>query len=105
MAATREEKTTVTTTSSSSPTTNRGSFTTPKETVTFKKEIKKSKFIAIAGSISNEQSAHSFLNQVKDMCATHNCWAYKVSDTTPFWFTIICDSVPAYEFDVVKRII
>ncbi|MBA0770363.1 hypothetical protein Gotri_019013, partial [Gossypium trilobum] len=54
-----------------------GAFTTIKETVTFEKEIKKSKFIAIAGPISNEQSAHSFLNQVKDPRATHNCWAYK----------------------------
>ncbi|XVF15287.1 hypothetical protein REPUB_Repub09cG0138000 [Reevesia pubescens] len=70
----------VITASSSSTTTNAGSFTTIKETVTFEKEIKKSKFIAIAGPISNEQSAHSFLNQVKDPRATHNCWAYKVGD-------------------------
>ncbi|XVE86852.1 hypothetical protein DITRI_Ditri18aG0068600 [Diplodiscus trichospermus] len=60
--------------------TNAGAYTTIKETVTFEKEIKKSKFIAIAGPISNEQSAQSFLNQVKDPRATHNCWAYKVGD-------------------------
>ncbi|PPS17519.1 hypothetical protein GOBAR_AA03051 [Gossypium barbadense] len=70
----------VTTASSSGTTSNAGAFTTIKETVTFEKEIKKSKFIAIAGPISNEQSAHSFLNQVKDPRATHNCWAYKVGD-------------------------
>ncbi|GMJ04020.1 hypothetical protein like AT4G38090 [Hibiscus trionum] len=70
----------VTTASSSSASSNAGAFTTIKETVTFEKEIKKSKFIAIAGPISNEQSAHSFLNQVKDPRATHNCWAYKVGD-------------------------
>ncbi|KAG4175786.1 hypothetical protein ERO13_A11G206500v2 [Gossypium hirsutum] len=67
----------VTTASSSGTTSNAGAFTTIKETVTFEKEIKKSKFIAIAGPISNEQSAHSFLNQFKDPRATHNCWAYK----------------------------
>ncbi|KAA3474159.1 IMPACT family member in pol 5'region [Gossypium australe] len=70
----------VTTASSSGTTSNVGAFTTIKETVTFEKEIKKSKFIAIAGPISNEQSAHSFLNQVKDPRTTHNCWAYKVGD-------------------------
>ncbi|XP_012492098.1 uncharacterized protein LOC105804150 [Gossypium raimondii] len=70
----------VTTASSSGTPSNAGAFTTIKETVTFEKEIKKSKFIAIAGPISNEQSAHSFLNQVKDPRATHNCWAYKVGD-------------------------
>ncbi|EEF31688.1 IMPACT family member in pol 5'region [Ricinus communis] len=55
-------------------------FTTIKERVTFEREIKKSKFIAIAGPISDEQSAFSFLSQVKDPRATHNCWAYKVGD-------------------------
>ncbi|XP_010526669.1 PREDICTED: uncharacterized protein LOC104804173 isoform X2 [Tarenaya hassleriana] len=54
-----------------------GEFTTIKEVVNFEKEIKKSKFIAIAGPISNEQSAQSFLSQVRDPRATHNCWAYK----------------------------
>ena len=41
-----------------------GAFTTIKERVSFEKEIKKSKFIAIAGPISDEQSAFSFLSQV-----------------------------------------
>lgn len=50
--------------SGSSSNNNAGAFTTIKETVTFEKEIKKSKFIAIAGPISNEQSAQSFLSQV-----------------------------------------
>lgn len=57
-----------------------GAYTTLKERATFEKEIKKSKFIAIAGSISDEQSAFSFLSQVRDPRATHNCWAYKVGD-------------------------
>ncbi|CAL1377534.1 unnamed protein product [Linum trigynum] len=57
-----------------------GAFTTIKEKVIFEKEIKKSKFIAVAGPISSEQSAFAFLNQVRDPRATHNCWAYKVGD-------------------------
>ncbi|XP_057958976.1 uncharacterized protein LOC131151666 [Malania oleifera] len=55
-----------------------GAYTTIRETVTFGKEIKKSKFIAIAGPISDDKSANSFLSQVRDPKATHNCWAYKV---------------------------
>ncbi|XP_028754524.1 uncharacterized protein LOC114713995 [Neltuma alba] len=57
-----------------------GAFTTIQEKVTFEKEIKKSKFIAVAGPISDEKSAMSFLSQVRDSRATHNCWAYKVGD-------------------------
>ncbi|XP_030527694.1 IMPACT family member in pol 5'region [Rhodamnia argentea] len=55
-----------------------GAYTTIKEKVVVEREIKKSKFIAIAGSVSDEQSAFSFLSQVRDPRATHNCWAYKV---------------------------
>ncbi|CAL2267072.1 unnamed protein product [Prunus armeniaca] len=68
----------VTTAASSSS--NGGAYTTIKERVRFEKEIKKSKFIAIAGPIPDEQSAQSFLSQVRDQRATHNCWAYKVGD-------------------------
>ncbi|CAI9111127.1 OLC1v1011269C1 [Oldenlandia corymbosa var. corymbosa] len=57
-----------------------GAFTTIPERVVFQKEIKKSKFIAIAGPISDERSANAFLSEVRDPKATHNCWAYKVGD-------------------------
>ncbi|XP_062100264.1 uncharacterized protein LOC133806147 isoform X2 [Humulus lupulus] len=73
-------KRTMVTTGSSSSGGGGGAFTTIKERVSFEKEIKKSKFIAIAGPISDEQSAFSFLSQVRDPRATHNCWAYKVGD-------------------------
>lgn len=55
-----------TTYSSSKPTNNHvgGAFTTLKERVTFEKEIKKSKFIAIAGPVSDERSSLSFLSEV-----------------------------------------
>ncbi|KAG1342280.1 hypothetical protein COCNU_05G005090 [Cocos nucifera] len=39
-------------------------YTTLKERATCKREIKKSKFIAIAAPISDERSAHSFLSEV-----------------------------------------
>ncbi|GAU46811.1 hypothetical protein TSUD_190670 [Trifolium subterraneum] len=66
--------------SSSSSSGNSGEFKTIKERVSFEKDIKKSKFIAIAGSVSDDKSAMSFLSQVRDPKATHNCWAYKVGD-------------------------
>ncbi|XP_058775120.1 uncharacterized protein LOC131649374 [Vicia villosa] len=69
-----------TTMASSSSSSNSGEFTTIKERVTFQKDIKKSKFIAIAGSVSDDKAAMSFLSQVRDPKATHNCWAYKVGD-------------------------
>lgn len=50
--------------STSSSSNNSGAFTTIKERVTFEKDIKKSKFIAIAGSVSDDKSAMSFLSQV-----------------------------------------
>ncbi|XP_058097017.1 uncharacterized protein LOC131242423 [Magnolia sinica] len=55
-------------------------YTTLLERVTCEREIKRSKFIAIAAPISTEQSAHSFLSEVRDPRATHNCWAYKIGD-------------------------
>ncbi|KAL0423148.1 UNVERIFIED_CONTAM: IMPACT family member in pol 5'region [Sesamum radiatum] len=70
--------------SSSTPTPSNnstaGAFTTLTQRVTFEKEIKKSKFIAIAGPLFDERSAMSFLSEVRDPRATHNCWAYKVGD-------------------------
>lgn len=48
----------------SSSSSSSGAFTTLKERVTFEKEIKKSKFIAIAGPISDERNAQSFLSEV-----------------------------------------
>ncbi|XP_057492203.1 uncharacterized protein LOC130777790 [Actinidia eriantha] len=68
------------TTNCSSSSNSAGAFTTIKERVTFEREIKKSKFIAVAGPVSDERSAQSFLSEVRDARATHNCWAYKIGD-------------------------
>ncbi|XP_020580913.1 uncharacterized protein LOC110025023 isoform X1 [Phalaenopsis equestris] len=56
------------------------SFTTLKERSICEREVKRSKFIAIAAPISDVRSAHSFLSEVQDLRATHNCWAYKLGD-------------------------
>ncbi|KAI5669777.1 hypothetical protein M9H77_19630 [Catharanthus roseus] len=64
----------------SSSSSNSGAFTTLKERVTFAQEIKKSKFIAIAGPLFDQRAANAFLSEVQDPKATHNCWAYKVGD-------------------------
>jgi hypothetical protein len=57
-------KTTTMASSSNSISRNSGEFTTIKERISFEKDIKKSKFIAIAGSVSDDKSAMSFLSQV-----------------------------------------
>ncbi|GJN03799.1 hypothetical protein PR202_ga21279 [Eleusine coracana subsp. coracana] len=53
-------------------------YTTLQGRVRCEREIKKSKFIAIAASVPNERAAMAFLDEVKDTRATHNCWAYKL---------------------------
>ncbi|KMT09259.1 hypothetical protein BVRB_6g133590 [Beta vulgaris subsp. vulgaris] len=70
----------ITSSSSSSSSHGSGAFKTLAERVTFEKEIKKSKFIAIAAPVYKEQSANSFLSEVRDNRASHNCWAYKIGD-------------------------
>ncbi|VFQ95012.1 unnamed protein product [Cuscuta campestris] len=66
--------------SSSSDPNTQGAFSTIEGRHTCEKEIKKSKFIAIAGHVSDQLQAESFLSEVSDPRATHNCWAYKVGD-------------------------
>ncbi|CAA6659484.1 unnamed protein product [Spirodela intermedia] len=56
------------------------SYTTLKEQVSCEREVKKSKFVAVASHVADEDAAHSFLSQVRDPKATHNCWAYKLGD-------------------------
>nr|CAD1826275.1 unnamed protein product [Ananas comosus var. bracteatus] len=55
-------------------------YTTLRERASCEREIKRSRFIAIAAPVSDERSAHSFLAEVRDPRATHNCWAYKLGE-------------------------
>lgn len=52
------------TTFAASSTGGGGAFTTIAERVSLERDIKKSKFIAIAGHIADERSAQSFLSEV-----------------------------------------
>ncbi|MDK1493977.1 YigZ family protein [Sinorhizobium sp. 7-81] len=47
-------------------------------------DIKKSRFLAIAGPIEDEQSAKAFLAAHSDPTANHNCWAWRIGQTYRF---------------------
>ncbi|KAL5223109.1 hypothetical protein ABZP36_027822 [Zizania latifolia] len=66
--------------SSSSTSVSPSPYTTLVGRVSCEREIKKSKFIAIAAPVPDERSAMSFLNEISDSRATHNCWAYKLGE-------------------------
>lgn len=46
--------------------------------VQYEEEIKKSRFVAIAAPVENEQDVKAFLEQHKDPSTTHQCWAWKL---------------------------
>ncbi|MGF6206284.1 IMPACT family protein [Pseudomonas frederiksbergensis] len=43
----------------------------------YREEIRKSRFITLAGPISSPAEAQAFIEQHSDLNATHNCWAWK----------------------------
>ena len=45
---------------------------------TFTQEIKRSRFVAMAGPASDEQAAKHFIETNSDPEATHNCWAWRI---------------------------
>jgi len=47
-------------------------------TETFRQEIRKSRFIAVAGPVSSEAAAKDFIAAHSDPAANHNCWAWKI---------------------------
>ncbi|MFK0684759.1 YigZ family protein [Ochrobactrum sp. BD67] len=51
---------------------------------TFSQEIKKSRFLAIAAPVANEQAAKDFLSEHSDLAATHNCWAWRMGQSYRF---------------------
>ena len=46
----------------------------------YREEIRKSRFITLAGPISSPADAQAFIEQHSDLSATHNCWAWKLGD-------------------------
>ncbi|WP_320195419.1 IMPACT family protein [Agrobacterium rosae] len=51
---------------------------------TFSQEIKKSRFIAFASPIADEDAAKRFVEQQSDATANHNCWAWRVGQVYRF---------------------
>ncbi len=41
-------------------------------------EIKHSRFVARAAPVISPEQAQTFLQTIRDLNATHNCWAYKI---------------------------
>lgn len=47
-------------------------------------EIKKSRFIAIAGPVADEAKAKNFIAEHSDTTANHNCWAWRLGQSYRF---------------------
>jgi uncharacterized YigZ family protein len=52
--------------------------------VSFEEDIKKSRFLAIAVPVENEQAVKDFLVEHKDFSTTHQCWAWKIGHSVRF---------------------
>lgn len=50
----------------------------------FELEVKKSRFLALAAPVASPEAALEFLSAVADRAATHNCWAYRISQQYRF---------------------
>ncbi|KQV44158.1 MULTISPECIES: YigZ family protein [unclassified Rhizobium] len=57
---------------------------TLRTTETFSQDIKKSRFIAVYGPVSDEQNAKDFIATHSDPAANHNCWAWRVGQLYRF---------------------
>jgi putative IMPACT (imprinted ancient) family translation regulator len=61
-----------------------GNLSTLVATVTARQEIKKSRFLAAAGPISDEATAKAFIAANSDQTANHNCWAWRIGQAYRF---------------------
>ncbi|MEJ8307524.1 IMPACT family protein [Agrobacterium larrymoorei] len=50
----------------------------------FEHDIKKSRFIATASAVANEDAARRFIADHSDPAANHNCWAWRVGQSYRF---------------------
>lgn len=57
---------------------------TLKRIETATQDVKKSRFLAIAAPIADEQAAKDFLSAHSDPTANHNCWAWRVGQAYRF---------------------
>lgn len=51
---------------------------------TARQEIKKSRFVAVAGAVSSEAEAKAFIASHSDPSANHNCWAWRIGQNYRF---------------------
>jgi uncharacterized YigZ family protein len=58
-------------------------FTLAHEAV-YEEEIKKSRFVVKAATVSGPDEAFAFLERAREDRATHNCWAYKIGQQYRF---------------------
>ncbi|BCB17786.1 YigZ family protein [Bosea sp. ANAM02] len=49
-----------------------------------RQEIKKSRFLAVAGPVADEAAARDFIAAQSDPAATHNCWAWRFGQNYRF---------------------
>lgn len=54
------------------------------EPVVFEAEVKKSRFIARAAPVDDEEAAKAYIERVSDPGANHNCWAWLIGDSYRF---------------------
>jgi uncharacterized YigZ family protein len=54
------------------------------EVTTIRQEIKKSRFIAVAGPVADEAAARDFIAAQSDPAANHNCWAWRFGQNYRF---------------------
>ncbi|MGN6142270.1 MAG: IMPACT family protein [Mesorhizobium sp.] len=52
--------------------------------VTARQEIRKSRFLAVAGPVSDEATAKAFITANSDHTANHNCWAWRIGQSYRF---------------------
>ncbi|MCK3776043.1 IMPACT family protein [Ensifer sesbaniae] len=57
---------------------------TLKRTETATQDVKKSRFLAIAAPVADEQAAKDFLASHSDLTANHKCWAWRIGQAYRF---------------------
>jgi uncharacterized YigZ family protein len=50
----------------------------------YSEDIRKSRFLAQAAPVDTPQQALAYVQQVSDLSATHNCWAYRIGQDYRF---------------------
>lgn len=58
-------------------------FTLTRE-ISYEEEIKKSRFIAKATPVNDNEAALAYLERIREAKATHNCWAYRIGQKYRF---------------------